>query len=295
MDYMLLFDSLFSAVPNFVLGTLCWIAGWYLFDKTVSFNLKDQLTEKDNPAVGSMVSGYQLGLGLALVGTLFGTGLNLLADLWIILSGGILSIILMRLSIWVNNRFILYRFHIDKEILEDKNCGTGQVVASSSIATGLILLGAQTGMSDSWALGVRDILVYWLAGQVILVAGGFVFQLITSYDIHGVIEHDDNEAAGWSFGGWLIALGIIICAALKGASSLVIVELKVLLVVSFVGLILFSGTRIIVDKLLLPGDSLSDEVAGQKNLAAGKVACFSFITIALILSAAVENSFNSIG
>jgi len=82
---------------------------------------------------------------------------------------------------------------------------------------------------------------------------------------------------------------------LKGASSNVIVELKVLVIVAFVGLLLFSGTRIIVDKLLLPGNNLSDEVARQKNLAAGKVACFSFITIALILSAAVENSFNSIG
>jgi uncharacterized membrane protein YjfL (UPF0719 family) len=295
MDYMLLFDSLFSAVPNFVLGTLCWIAGWYLVDKTVKFDLKEQLTKEDNPAMGSMVSGYLLGLGFALMGTLYGTGLNLFSDLGYILTGGILSILLMRLSIFVNNKFILYKFHIDKEIIEDKNSGTGQVVASSCIATGLILLGAQTGTSDSWILGIRDIIVYWLAGQMILVVGGLVFQFITSYDVHGVIEHDDNEAAGWSFGGWLIALGIIICAALKGASGNVMVELRVLIIVSFVGLLLFSGTRIIVDKLILPGDSLSDEVAKQKNLAAGKVTCFSFIAIALILSAAVENSFNSIG
>jgi uncharacterized membrane protein YjfL (UPF0719 family) len=295
MDYMLLFDSLFSAVPNFVLGTLCWIAGWYLVDKTVKFDLKEQLTKEDNPAMGSMVSGYLLGLGFALMGTLYGTGLHLFSDLGYILTGGILSILLMRLSIFVNNKFILYKFHIDKEIIEDKNSGTGQVVASSCIATGLILLGAQTGTSDSWILGIRDIIVYWLAGQMILVVGGLVFQFITSYDVHGVIEHDDNEAAGWSFGGWLIALGIIICAALKGASGNVMVELRVLIIVSFVGLLLFSGTRIIVDKLILPGDSLSDEVAKQKNLAAGKVTCFSFIAIALILSAAVENSFNSIG
>lgn len=295
MDYLLLFDSLFSAVPNFILGVLCWIGGWYLFDKTMDFNLKDQLIKKDNPAVGSMISGYQLGLGLALMGTLFGTGLNLFADLWYILTGGILSVMLMRLSVFVNKRFILYRFNIDKEIITDKNCGTGQVVASSSIATGLILLGAQTGISSSWFMGIRDIIVYWIAGQVILIIGGLVFQLITDYDVHGVIEDDDNEAAGWSFGGWLIALGIIICGALKGASSDVMTELNVLVIVSLIGLLLFSGTRIFVDKLLLPGESLSDEVAGQKNLAAGKVACFSFITIALILSAAVENSFNSIG
>jgi uncharacterized membrane protein YjfL (UPF0719 family) len=295
MDYMLLFDSLFSAVPNFVIATLCWVAGWYFFDKTVDFDLKGQLTKEDNPAVGSMVSGYQLGLALALMGTLYGTGLNLFADLWYILTGGILSIILMRLSIFVNNKFILYKFHIDKEIIEDRNSGTGQVVAGSSIATGLILLGAQSGLSDSWFWGIRDIIVYWLAGQAILIIGGFVFQLVTSYDVHGVIEHDDNEAAGWSFGGWLIALGIIICAALKGASSNVIAELEVLLIVSFVGMLLFSGTRIFVDRLLLPGDSLSDEIAEQKNLAVGKVTCFSFITIALILYAAVENSFKSIG
>ncbi len=295
MDYMLLFDSLFSAVPNFVLGVLCWAAGWYLFDKTVDFGLTDELVKKDNPAVGSMVSGYQLGLGLALVGTLFGTGLHLFEDLWYILSGGVLAIILMRLSLLVNNIFILYKFNINKEIIRDNNCGTGQVVASSSIATGLVLMGAQTGLSDSWLMGIRDIFFYWLAGQVILVAGGLLFQLITSYDVHEVIEHDDNEAAGWSFGGWLIALGIIICTSLKGASSNILMELKVLVIVSIIGLLLFSGTRIIVDKLLLPGHSLSSEVAGQKNLAAGKVACAAFITIALILSAAVENSFKSIG
>lgn len=295
MDYMLLFDSLFAAVPNFVFAVICWIAGWYLLDRTTAFDLKEQLIKKDNPAVGSMVSGYQIGLGLALVGTLFGTGLNLFQDLWYILSGGLLSIILMRFSIFVNNRFILYRFNIDKEIIEDKNSGTGQVVAGSLIATGLILLGAQTGMSNTWILSIRDIMVYWLAGQVILVAGGFIFQLITSYDLHKVIEHDDNEAAGWSFSGWLIALGIIISTALKGASSNIMLELKVMIIVSCIGLILFSGTRIIVDKLLLSGESLSEEVAAQKNLAAGKVTCFSFITIALILSAAVENSFNSIG
>jgi uncharacterized membrane protein YjfL (UPF0719 family) len=150
-------------------------------------------------------------------------------------------------------------------------------------------------MSDSWILGIRDILVYWLAGQVILVAGSFVFQWITSYDVHAMIEHDDNEAVGWSFGGWLIALGIIACAALKGASSNVFIELRVLGIVSLVGMVLLIGTRVVVDKLLLRGASLSDEVATQKNLAAGKVACFSFITIALILSAAVQNSFNSIG
>jgi uncharacterized membrane protein YjfL (UPF0719 family) len=150
-------------------------------------------------------------------------------------------------------------------------------------------------MSDSWMLGVRDVIVYWLAGQVILIAGGLVFQLITRYDVHGVIEEDDNEAVGWSFGGWLIALGIIVCTALKGASSNVILELETLGIVSIVGILLFSGTRVLVDKILLQGDSLSDEVANQKNLAAGKVACFSFIAIALILSAAVENSFNNIG
>ena len=151
-----------------------------------------------------------------------------------------------------------------------------RVVAGSSVATGLILLGAQTGMSGSWILGVRDILVYWFAGQVILIVGGLFFQLVTSYDVHGVIEHDDNEAAGWSFCGWLIALGIIICTALKGASGNIILELEVLAIVSLVGMLLFSGTRVLVDKLLLPGGRLSDEVAKQKNLAAGKVACFSF-------------------
>ena len=71
MDYMLLFDSLFSAVPNFALGVVCWIGGWYLLDRTLGFNLNDQLTKEDNPAVGSNGLRVSDGLGAGPCGYAF--------------------------------------------------------------------------------------------------------------------------------------------------------------------------------------------------------------------------------
>ena len=45
-----------------------------------------------------------------------------------------------------------------------------------------------------------------------------------SYDVHEVIGHDDNAAGGLSFGGFLVAVGIIMRVALAGAGSNLIVE-----------------------------------------------------------------------
>ena len=65
-----------------------------------------------------------------------------------ILLFGLISIILLRLSMVINDWIILYKFKITHEITKEKNVGTGYVVGGMCIATGLMLSGVLSGESE---------------------------------------------------------------------------------------------------------------------------------------------------
>jgi len=196
------FLKILMNLPHFALLLIMLFIAKLFFDLTTPYKFNKELTEKDNPAFGICLAGYLVGSGIALTGVVFGSEEPLLNEILPLLVGSVVTIILMRLSVIINDLAILHSFSVTKEIVEDRNSGTGFVVAGSSIATGMMLNGVLSGSSESLMLGMRDIAIYWLIGQVILVIGGFVFQMITRYDVHKVIGDEDNLSAGISFGGF---------------------------------------------------------------------------------------------
>jgi len=285
---MVTLQKVVTSMPQFGMAFVILLLGKVFYDYTTPYHFNEELTTKDNPAFGVCLSGYLIGLGIAMSGALFGAEWSLRENILIVLVGGIAAIILMRLSVFINDKLILYKFSIDKEMIQDRNLGTGFVVAGSCLATGLMLNGVLTGESASFLIGVRDIIVYFAIGQLILVLGGLVFQMMTSYDVQKVIGRDNNIPAGISFGGFLVALGIIIRTGLAGAGSNLLEEIGTIIVIAVVGIVLLAITRIIADKVFLPASPLSKEVATDKNSAAGAIAAACFICIAILLAAAIN-------
>ena len=76
-----------------------------------------------------------------------------------------MAIVLLRMSMIINDRFVLFTFKVSREIGDEKNVGTGYVVGGMSIATGLMLSGVLSGTSGSLLLLIRDVMIYWAAGQ----------------------------------------------------------------------------------------------------------------------------------
>lgn len=280
--------KILESMPYFGILLVCLFVAKWFFDLTTPYKFSSELTDKDNPAFGVCLAGYLIGSGIALTGVLFGTNGSIGDDIVGIIIGSVATIVLIRLSVLINDLAILHKFAIHKELIEDRNVGTGFVVAGSCIATGWMLNGVLSGHSESMLLVVRDIIVYWTLGQVILITGGFLFQMITKYDIHKIIGDEDNLPAGISFGGFLVALGIITRSALFGATSNLGEEILVTLIFAVAGMILLVITRIIVDKVFLPNSPLSKEVAVDRNPAAGAVAAASFIIIAALFAAAIN-------
>lgn len=276
------------SIPYFGFLVVLLFLGKLLFDKTTKYTIDAELTTKDNAAFGTLLALFFVGLAIALGGIMFGaTYDDVVADLVSFGVYGVLTLILMRLSVIINDRFILSKFCVHKEIVEDKNVGTAFVVGGSCVATGFMINGALSGQSVDLAHGIADLGVYFIVGQLLLVLGGYVFQKITSYDIHGVIEHDNNAAAGLSFGGFLVAIGIITKTALTGATGDLLSEVPTAVILAVCGLALLILVRTIADKVLLPSAQLCKEVSVDKNTAAGAIAAAAFVAVALSFSFAV--------
>jgi uncharacterized membrane protein YjfL (UPF0719 family) len=274
-------------IPFYAYALVLAFAGCFFYRKTCHFSFAEELTVRDNPAFGVCLGGYLVGLAIALAAAFPANALSPMDAFISMTYSGLLAIVLMRTSIYVNGRFILSRFSINEEMLRDRNIGTGFAVAGSSIATGLILAGVLTGESDSFLLAIRDILLYWALGQGLLIGGTALFSATAGYDVHGSLEHHDNPATGASLGGFLVALGILLGAILRNSSSSIVEEVSISLVEVFVGGVLLLLSRFVTERLILPKVNFADEIAVQHNTAAGMISATASIVTALLLAAAV--------
>lgn len=237
-----------------------------------------ELVEKDNLAFSFLYVGYFLGLLMAIGSAVVGPSAGLAADLIAIAVYGLLAIILLNLSSLITDKLLLNKFSVQKEVLQDRNVGTGIIEAANYVAGGLIIFGAVTGESSSMQMGIITAVSYWLLGQIILLITGWIYQKTLPFDVHEHIEKD-NAAVGIGFAGALIAIANLIRNGLMGEFSSVNETLVEVGFEAGLGLISIPIVRLIVDKLLLPGQKLTDELINQDkpNAGAGLIEATAYI------------------
>ena len=243
------------------------------------FVLRTELVEKDNLAVALAVAGYYLGLVIVLGGVVSGpASFNMFDDVIGLVIFGVLGIVLLNLSAWINDKVVFSKFDNEKEIVEDRNAGMGAVEGGNYVAVGLITAGAMSGEG-----GLLPGLVFWVLGLFALIVAGLLYDKITSYDLHEQIEKD-NVAVGVAFAGVLVGFGNIIRLAGDGDFVSWNESLTEFGYYTLVGLILLPLIRIFADKVLLPGASLSDElVQARPNLGAGFIEAVSYLAASMLI------------
>ena len=244
------------------------------------FNVKEELVEKDNVAFAIAHTGYYIGLLLAIGAAIVGPTQGLVVDLINIGIYGVMGLVLLNISVVINDKVILRKFSVHDEIIRDQNSGTGIVEAANAIGTGLIILGSITG-EGTWYTA----LAFWAIGQVIIIITAYVYNWITPYDIHEHIEKD-NVAAGIGFAGAIIAIANLIRAGLMHdfegwQETLSWVGIEVV-----IGLLFLPLARWIADVILLPGQKLTDEIINQEkpNVGAGIIEAFAYVGGSFLIS-----------
>jgi uncharacterized membrane protein YjfL (UPF0719 family) len=249
-----------------------------LNDFLTPYKVDEELTLKDNVALAASIAGYFGATTIIYVGAFLGPSRGIVQDLQAVGGYSLLGIILLNLSRLINDKLILYKFSNVKEIITDRNAGTGAVQFGSYITSALIIAGAIHGQGG----GIHTALAFYGLGQIALIAFAWLYNLITPFDIHEEIEKD-NVAAGVAFGGSMIAVGVILMKGTSGdfiswPHNLGIFAIDVLLV-----FILIPVVRLFFDKVIIPKAHLNQEIQKDKNLGAGFLEMTIAISFATIL------------
>ena len=275
-----MFDQMLRGFTYLAVVLVLLVIGKLVYDGLHRrFVLRTELVEKDNLAVALAVAGYYLGLVIVLGGVVSGpASFNMFDDVIGLVIFGVLGIVLLNLSAWINDKVVFSKFDNEKEIVEDRNAGMGAVEGGNYVAVGLITAGAMSGEG-----GLLPGLVFWVLGLVALIVAGLLYDKITSYDLHEQIEKD-NVAVGVAFAGVLVGFGNIIRLAGDGDFVSWNESLTEFGYYTVVGLILLPLIRIFADKVLLPGASLSDELVGDPpNLGAGVIESITYLAASMLI------------
>lgn len=234
-------------------------------DLMLPYKLNEQLTAKDNPAVGMSVAGYYIAVLIVFIGPLRTPATSLDVPLWkdlLVTSGyALLGVVLLNFSRIVVDKALLTDFSTVKEIIEDRNVGTGAVEMGAYIASGLVVSAALQGTGG----GPHTTLAFVALGILALVLYGRVYCLVCRYDVHDEIEKD-NVAAGVALGLNLVAVGVVLVGAIGGNFISWEANLVKFGVHFVLGCVLLLIIRFVVDFLLLPGVRMDKEIKEDRNL-----------------------------
>ncbi|MEE2962393.1 MAG: DUF350 domain-containing protein [Myxococcota bacterium] len=259
-----------------------------IFDWLAPYDLNEQLTKADNKAVAVAFSGYLFAVGMILLSVLqseehggdaTSQALAYLSDIGATVSWCLGGIALMHIARLVNDKIIFHHFCNVKELVEDRNLGTGAAECGSFIGSGLIVHAALSGESPLVVDGIVSTLLLFITGQLFFVLFAFIYQKVTRFDLHEEIEKD-NAAAGISAGMNLVAIGVLLSGYIKFADSL-----PGLAVWFVIAVFLLLTSRYMVDKLILPSALLDEEIATDQNWGAALIEGSSAIVIAFIINA----------
>ena len=151
------------------------------------------------------------------------------------------------------------------------------VQAASYLVSGLIIGAAVHG--ESGHLGT--VIAFFTAGQLVLCVFGWLFNWLTPFDIHKEIE-SDNVAAGVSFAGTIVALGLILMRGILGPFISWALNFEIFFSTALVGVVSLVIIRFFTDKVMIRGADLNKEISSDRNIAAALIEAVCAISFAML-------------
>ena len=269
-------------------GLLLWLSV-IAFLKLVGIGSLRDWVSRRNAASALVMAGFSIGLGLTLSGLFFGRHLEPswegVMRCW---TEGLTSIPLLFLGIWINDRLVLRRIPIRREIHDDRNLGVALAVAGSCVLSGLTLNGALMGISPSWWHAIIDIMLYWTVAQLMVMVAVTAMDRCRAYDFQSLLEDEDNTAVGILLCGLFISIGLIARGSIVHAGGLPWgTDLWVSCVLALTGSILLLISRWIVSAIWFR-QSAMDEIELTNNVAMAVVLSAGQVGLAMLISSAIQ-------
>ena len=275
-----------------VLGLVVLVLAKLARDLVTRHEIDEEIVEKGNLAVALRLCGYLLGVILVFLAAVYQPLVQPISDVGLgftrefgfdllrVFLYSLAGIVALNLVRPLADRLVLYKFNVEREIVDEQNVGTGAVEFGMNVAAGLIIAGAITGGSVGTEVETALIaLAFFALGMVVLVLFALFYELTSSFNIHDEIVRNDT-AVGIAFGGNLVAIGLVALKALFGDFVDWQTSIVGFVIFAVFGFVLLYLLRLLVDLILFSKTKVSDQlVAGNIGVA--------FIEITVVISAAL--------
>ncbi len=259
--------GLYYNVLYIMLGIVVLILSKFVINLLTPYKIDQELVHLDNPALGITLAGYYAGVVIIYLGAVVGESTlevnsftTAMKEAGIDLFYALLGILALNLCRKVVDLAILYKFSTVKEIITDRNVGTGAVEAGAMVATALMIAGSINGQGS-----LLTAAVFFVLGLSLLVLFSHFHALLTPQDDHEEIDQD-NIAAGAYLGLSLIALGIIVFKATVGDFVSWAHNLFWFFMYAVIGFLGLAVAQKIIAVVFLPGADIEEEISRDRNL-----------------------------
>jgi len=276
--------ELYYGMLYIVLGIAVLVLSKFVVNLMSPYKINKELILSDNQALGVTLAGYYAGVVIIFLGSVIGDSAtesvsigSLLLEALVDFCYAALGILALNLCRKVVDLAILYKFSTVKEIITDRNIGTGAVEAGAMIATALMIAGAIQGTGSLFSA-----LVFFILGMLLLILFSHFHALLTPYDDHDEIEKD-NVAAGAYLGFTLVALGIIVLKATAGNFVSWGCNLSWFAGYAVLGFLGLAVLQKIILVIFLPGANIEEEISRDQNMNIAWIGGTMSISIAALI------------
>jgi len=228
------------------------------------YSLDETLADPNNNAVSISLAAYTFATGLAAVGIVTCPDENPGLHAGFILLWTAIGSALLFVAFVINDYILLIKIS-NTDMLIANNLAVATFEAGSFLACGAILRTTLTGGGYSIGDGLALTCIYWLLSQALLLVFAYVYRFLTFFDDWEALR-TGNVASGVSGGITLVALAVVMSYPIMYYSSIII-----FLPITLVGILALMIVRQLVDKFLMPGDSLDHEIVNDKNWGAALI------------------------
>ena len=258
---------------------------------------RDELAEKDNFAFGLTLAGGALAVALVLAAATDGEPAPAFLDeLGAVVAYAILGLALLKVGIVVNDAIVFHRFSV-RDAIKAQNPAAGAVQAANLVAVGVLVNGA-IGWADGDLLqSGLSVAVTFVLAQVVLLGATRARAAIYARRHEGrrwqaAIE-SGNSALATRYAGHLIGTALATSSAggmvrhVAGVTTHAWLAYAAWFVWAAVLSLALLALGMLVQRVILHGVDVVDEVDRQQNVGVAGIEAAVFVGIGLVIRAAV--------
>lgn len=262
---------------SLALGVLLWLiclAGFlWLTGKLEGYDPVNELLLRDNPALGLRYALFAIAVVFSLL-AIFDRdrGDSGAADFAL---HAILATVLIYISRFLNDWFILYHFSNNREVVQEKNIAVALIEGATYMASAYVIGGA----FHDWESSLTTAILWFFIGQLLMVLLAFLYRMVARGTDQALDDH--NLAVGISLGAFLLACGMICGTIISGPSSGWRQDLLIVAAYLATWIIAMLAAHVVSDRLVFRSSRMRDEVTEQRNIAAALFKAVIFISVTL--------------